>query len=79
MVGVAEPCTAETVGVTHPRRIGAIVTAGQEDYLKFERGIQTYLGYPYSDRLHVATHHHNEPLVPRDRRLGEIVNRANVA
>ena len=25
--------------------IGAIVTAGQEDYLKIERGIQTYLGY----------------------------------
>src|SRR6185295_13362594 len=22
--------------------------------------------YPYSDRLHVATHHHNEPLVPRE-------------
>ena len=52
------------------RRIGAIVTAGQEDYLKFERGIQTYLGYSYSDRLHIATHHHNEPLVPRDRMKG---------
>ena len=25
-------------------RIGAIVTAGQEDYLRIERGIQTYLG-----------------------------------
>src|SRR5207247_9520420 len=22
--------------------------------------------YPYSDRRHVATHHHNEPLVPRE-------------
>ena len=52
------------------RRIGVIVTAGQEDYLKFERGIQTYLGYSYSDRLHIATHHHNEPLVPRDRMKG---------
>ncbi|MEX2253537.1 MAG: hydantoinase/oxoprolinase family protein [Thermoleophilaceae bacterium] len=48
------------------RRIGAIVTAGHEDYLKLERGIQTYLGYSYSDRLHIATHFHNEPLVPRD-------------
>src|SRR2546428_1528970 len=48
------------------RRIGVIVTAGTEDTLRLERGIQTYLGYPYSDRLHVATHHHNEPLVPRD-------------
>jgi len=40
------------------RRIGALVTAGQEDYLRLERGIQTYLGYSYADRLHVATHHH---------------------
>jgi N-methylhydantoinase A/acetone carboxylase beta subunit len=47
------------------RRVGVIVTAGMEDMLRLERGIQTYLGYPYSDRLHVATHHHNEPLVPR--------------
>src|SRR5436190_3975981 len=47
------------------RRVGVIVTGGMEDMLRLERGIQTYLGYPYSDRLHVATHHHNEPLVPR--------------
>lgn len=47
------------------RRVGCIVTAGCEDYLRLERAIQTYLGYSYSDRLHVATHHHNEPLVPR--------------
>lgn len=46
-------------------RIGAIVTAGHEDTLKIERGVQTHLGYPYSDKLHVATHHHNPPLVPR--------------
>jgi acetone carboxylase, beta subunit len=46
------------------RRVGCIVTAGCEDYLRLERAIQTYLGYPYSDRLHAATHHHNEPLVP---------------
>src|SRR5438552_10175048 len=52
------------------RRIGVIVTAGTEDTLRLERGIQTYLGYPYSDRLHVATHFHNEPLVPRDRVKG---------
>ncbi len=50
--------------------IGAIVSAGQEDYLRIERGIQTYLGYSYSDRLHLATHHHNPPLVPRDRVKG---------
>ncbi|HEY1273770.1 MAG TPA: hydantoinase/oxoprolinase family protein [Thermoleophilaceae bacterium] len=48
------------------RRIGAIVTAGQEDYLQLERGVQTYLGYSYADRLHVATHHHNPPIVERE-------------
>ncbi len=47
------------------RKVGVIVTGGTEDTLRLERGIQTYLGYSYSDRLHVATHHHNEPLVPR--------------
>ena len=52
------------------RRIGAIVTAGQEDYLRIERGIQTYLGYSYADRLHVATHYHNPPIVPRSRVKG---------
>ena len=31
-----------------------------------ERGIQTYLGFSYSDRLHLATHHHNPPIVPRE-------------
>jgi acetone carboxylase, beta subunit len=51
-------------------KIGCIVNAGHEDYLRLERGIQTYLGYSYSDRLHVATHFHNEPLVPRARMKG---------
>lgn len=49
------------------RRVGAIVSAGQEDSLRIERAIQTYLGYSYSDRLHIATHFHNPPLVPRER------------
>jgi acetone carboxylase beta subunit len=52
------------------RRVGVIVSAGQEDYLRIERAIQTYLGYSYADRLHLATHHHNEPLVPRERVRG---------
>ena len=52
------------------RRVGCIVSGGLEDYFRLERGIQTYLGYSYSDRLHVATHHHNVPLVPRDRMHG---------
>lgn len=50
--------------------VGVIVTAGQEDGLQMERGIQTYLGYSYADRLHIATHHHNTPLVPRHRIFG---------
>ena len=52
------------------REVGVIVSGGMEDYLRTERAIQTYLGYPFSDRLHVITHHHNEPLVPRERILG---------
>jgi acetone carboxylase beta subunit len=48
-------------------QVGALVTAGQEDSLQMERGIQTYLGFSYADRLHVATHYHNEPLIPRER------------
>jgi acetone carboxylase beta subunit len=52
------------------RNIGAIVTAGNEDYLRIERGIQTYLGFSYSDRLHLATHFHNDPIVPRDQMKG---------
>ncbi|MBI5618069.1 MAG: hydantoinase/oxoprolinase family protein [Gammaproteobacteria bacterium] len=52
------------------RRVGLIVSGGMEDYLRTERGIQTYLGYSYSDRLHLVTHHHNEPLVPRNRIFG---------
>ncbi|MCW3001388.1 MAG: acetone carboxylase, beta subunit [Conexibacter sp.] len=51
-------------------RVGCIVSGGLEDYLRFERGVQTWLGMTYADRLHVTTHHHNEPLVPRDRMKG---------
>ena len=51
-------------------RIGCIVNAGHKDYLRLERGIQTHLGYSYSDRLHLATHFHNEPLVARAQMKG---------
>jgi N-methylhydantoinase A/oxoprolinase/acetone carboxylase beta subunit len=46
------------------RKVGVIVTRGTEDYFRLERGVQSYLGYSYSDRLHVCTHQHNEPLIP---------------
>jgi acetone carboxylase beta subunit len=47
------------------RKVGVLVSKGMEDYFKLEMGKQTYLGYSYADRLHVCTHQHNEPLVPR--------------
>jgi N-methylhydantoinase A len=47
------------------RRVGAIVTRGQEDTLLHERGRHIYAGYAYADRLHKVTHQHNVPLVPR--------------
>ncbi len=50
--------------------VGCIVSAGLEDYLRLERGLQTWLGMTYADRLHVTTHYHNEPLVPRSRMKG---------
>jgi len=46
------------------QKVGVIVTKGAEDYFRLERASQTYLGYSYSDRLHVCTHQHNQPLVP---------------
>lgn len=52
------------------RRVGVLVSGGMEDYLRMERGIQTYLSYSYSDRVHLVTHHHNEPIVPRERIFG---------
>lgn len=52
------------------RRVGILVSGGMEDYLRQERAIQTYLGYSFADRIHLATHHHNEPLVPRERIFG---------
>jgi N-methylhydantoinase A/acetone carboxylase beta subunit len=52
------------------RKVGIIVSGGMEDYLRMERAIQTYLGYSYADRLHVVTHHHNDPIVPRERIYG---------
>jgi acetone carboxylase, beta subunit len=59
------------------RKVGIIVAAGMEDYLRLERGIQTYLGYSFGDRVHLVTHRHNEPLVPRERILG-VRGRINV-
>jgi len=50
--------------------LGLMVTAGHEDYLRLERGKQTYVGYSYDDQLHAVSHVHNEPLVPQNRICG---------
>ncbi len=47
-------------------RVGLLVSAGMEDSLLLERGVQTHLGFSYSDKLHLATHYHNPPLIPRE-------------
>jgi acetone carboxylase, beta subunit len=48
------------------RRVGLIVNKGMEDFHRMGRAIQAYLGYSYSDRLHLNTHRYDPPLVPRD-------------
>ncbi|MCL4318713.1 MAG: hydantoinase/oxoprolinase family protein, partial [Firmicutes bacterium] len=48
------------------QKVGLIVNAGTEDNaMRLRRGIESYLGYSYSDRLHVNTHHYDSPLVTR--------------
>ena len=47
------------------RKVGLIVNKGMEDNHRMGRAIQSYLGYSYSDRLHLNTHRYDEPLVPR--------------
>ncbi len=46
------------------RKTGLIITKGLEDTLRLEKGVQTWLGKSYEDRLHSVTHEHNEPLIP---------------
>ncbi|MBS7250962.1 MAG: hydantoinase/oxoprolinase family protein [Candidatus Freyarchaeota archaeon] len=50
-------------------KVGLITCKGFEDMVLMERGL-VWLGYSYQDRLHVATHIHNEPLVPRNMVIG---------
>jgi N-methylhydantoinase A len=47
------------------QRIGLICPRGHEDTLLHERAKHTVAGYSLPDRLHVATHIHNEPLIPK--------------
>lgn len=47
------------------RRLGLICTAGIEDDILMGRGIQAWISYSYSDRLHSVTHKHPERLLSR--------------
>lgn len=48
-------------------KVGLLLTQGFEDYLLMEKAEGGWLGYPYADRLHTVTHHHDDPVIPRDR------------
>ncbi|MFC5996457.1 hydantoinase/oxoprolinase family protein [Pseudonocardia hispaniensis] len=50
--------------------VGLLLTQGFEDYLLMEKAEGGWLGYPYADRLHTVTHHHDDPVIPRDRVYG---------
>lgn len=50
--------------------VGILITGGMEDTLRMGRGRQSYTGYSYSDRLHVNTHKHPKPLIPRNQIRG---------
>lgn len=52
------------------RRVGLVVNKGMEDNHRMGRGLQSYLGYSYSDRIHINTHHFDPPLVPRKWTVG---------
>ncbi|HMM78209.1 MAG TPA: hydantoinase/oxoprolinase family protein [Gammaproteobacteria bacterium] len=51
-------------------KVGLMVTQGFEDYLLMEKGEGGWISYPYSDRLHTVTHHHEDPAIPRTRVVG---------
>jgi N-methylhydantoinase A len=47
-------------------KVGLLLTQGFEDYLLMEKAEGSWLGYPYADRLHTVTHHHDDPVIPRN-------------
>ncbi|MCC7122779.1 MAG: hydantoinase/oxoprolinase family protein [Gammaproteobacteria bacterium] len=51
-------------------KVGLMVTQGFEDYLLMEKAEGGWISYPYSDRLHTVTHHHEDPAIPRTRVVG---------
>jgi acetone carboxylase, beta subunit len=51
-------------------KVGLMVSQGFEDYLLMEKGEGGWISYPYTDRLHTVTHHHEDPAIPRNRIVG---------
>src|SRR5699024_8521878 len=51
-------------------KVGLVLNKGMEDMHRMGRGVQSYLGYSYSDRVHINTHEFDEPLVPRKWTVG---------
>lgn len=47
-------------------KVGLLVTQGFEDYLLMEKAEGGWMSYPYADRLHTVTHHHDDPTIPRE-------------
>ena len=47
------------------KKVGIIITKGFEDTLLHERGGGIHAGYGFQDKMHKATHIHNEPFVPK--------------
>jgi len=51
-------------------RVGLVLNKGMEDMHRMGRGVQSHLGYSYSDRIHINTHEFDPPLVPRKWTVG---------
>ena len=47
------------------KKVGLITTAGFEDDILMGRGMQSWTGYSYSDRIHAVTHVHPAALIER--------------
>ena len=47
------------------KKVGLVTTAGFEDDILMGRGMQSWTGYSYSDRIHAVTHVHPAALIER--------------
>src|SRR5699024_5165479 len=52
------------------QKLGLLITKGMEDAVLMGRGMQSWAGYSYEDRLHAVTHEHPDPLLPINRVRG---------